>query len=172
MSDMENHGKPQTSDDQIEGQSTQGSVFEEFYGDFESIESPGVTNQELQALSRASLLGIPNSKEDVNFILGQIRESLNSTEAQASNLLEPTHTPARKIDEPAQDIGKITEAMRRAALAKLDDLDLAAAIRSRTAVGRLESAWGCVSMVIRRAHSFVMQVSYKLVGHSAISLPV
>lgn len=172
MSDMEHHAKPQTSDDQIEGQSTQGSAFEEFYGDFESIESLGVTNQELQALSRASLLGIPNSKEDVIFILRQIRESMKSMEAQASDPLEPTHAPAGKIDEPANDIGKITETMRRAALAKLDDLDLEAARRSRTAVGRLESAWGCVSMVMRRAHSFIMQVSYKLVRRSVISLPV
>ena len=172
MSDMEHHAKPQTSDYQIEGQSTQGSAFEEFYGDFESIESLGVTNQELQALSRASLLGIPNSKEDVIFILRQIRESMKSMEAQASDPLESTHTPARKIDEPAHDIGKITETIRRAALAKLDDLDLEAARRSRTAVGRLESAWGCVSMVMRRAHSFIMQVSYKLVRRSVISLPV
>ena len=88
------------------------------------------------------------------FILRQIRESMKSMEAQASDPLGSTHTPARKIDEPAPDIGKITETIRRAALAKLDDLDLEAARRSRTAVGRLESAWGCVSMVMRRVHSF------------------
>lgn len=96
MSDMEHHAKPQPSDDQIEGQSTQGSAFEEFYGDFESIESLGVTNQELQALSRASLLGIPNSREDVIFILRQIRESMKSMEAQASDPLGSIDTPAKR----------------------------------------------------------------------------
>lgn len=172
MSDMEHHGKPQTTDDQIEGQSTQGRVFEEFYGDFESIESLGITNQELQALSRASLLGIPNSKEDVIFILRQIRESSNSTEAQGSDLLEPTHTSARKVDEPAPDIGKVTETIRRAALAKLDDLDLKAAIRSRSAVGRLESACGRVTMMLSGVHSLIAQLSYRLGRRSVISLPV
>ena len=172
MSDMEHHAKPQPSDDQIEGQSTQGSAFEEFYGDFESIESLGVTNQELQALSRASLLGIPNSKEDVIFILRQIRESMKSMEAQASDPLGSIDTPAKKIEEPVRDFGKITEAIRREALANLDDRDLKAAIRRRTAVGRLESAWGLVTMVMSRTHSLVMQVSYKLVGHSVISRPV
>jgi hypothetical protein len=172
MSDMEHHAKPQTSDDQIEGQSTQPRVFEEFYGDFESIESLGVTNQELQALSRASLLGLPNSKEDVIFILGQIRESMKSLEAQASDPLKATDTPAKKIEESARDFGKITEAIRRDALAKLDDRDLKAAIRRRTAIGRLESAWGLVTMLTRRAHSLVVQVSYKLIRRSVISLPV
>ncbi len=172
MSDLENSCKPQTSDDQIEGQSTQGRLFEEFCGDLESIESLGVTDQELDALSRASLLGIPNSKEDVIFILRQIRESMKSMEAQASDPLGSIDTPAKKIEEPVRDFSKITEAIRREALANLDDRDLKAAIRRRTAVGRLESAWGLVTMVISRAHSLVMQVSYRLVGHSVISRPV
>ena len=172
MSDLEHQAKPQTSDLQIEGQSTQGGVFEEFYGDFESIESLGVTNEELQALSRTSLLGLPNSKEDVIFILGQIRESMKSMEAQASDPLGSTDTPAKKIEELARDFGKITEAIRRDALANLDDRDLKAAIRRRTAVGRLESALGIVTMVMSRVHSLFAQLSYKIVGRSIISRPV
>jgi hypothetical protein len=172
MSDLEHSREPRTSDDQIEGQPTHGRVFEQFCGDLETIESMGVTHEELQALSRASLLGIPNSKEDVMFILQQIRESLKSSEAQASDPLGSTHTPAGKIDQPTPDIGKVTETIRRAAMAKLDDLDLEAARRSRTAVGRLESAWGGVAIMLSRVHLFVVQVSYKLGRRSVISLPV
>jgi len=172
MSDLEESRKPQTSDDQIEGQSTQSRVFEEFCGDLESVESLDVTAQELQALSGASLLGILNSKEDVKFMLRQIRESMKHTKAQASDALGLTPTPARKIEERMPDIGKITETIRRAALAKLDDLDLEAARRSRTAVGRIESALGRVTMMLSRVHSLVVRVSYKLVRRSVISLPV
>jgi hypothetical protein len=172
MSDLEDLSKQQTSDDQIEGQSIQSEIFEEFCGDLESTDSLSVTDQEFQALSGVSLLGILNSKEDVMFILRQIRESMKPAEAQVSEPPDSTHTPGRKIDEPMRDFHKITETIRRAALAKLDDLDLQAARRSRTAVGRLESAWRCVTMMLSRVHSFVAQVSHKLVRRSVISLPV
>ena len=172
MSDLEDFGKSQTSDDRIEGQSTQGRIFEEFCADLETTESLGVTDQELEALSRASLLGIPNSKEDAMFILRQIRESMKSFETQASDRLGSTHTSAGKVDDPAPDIGKVTETIRRAALAKLDDLDLKAAIRSRSAVGRLESACGRVTTMLSGVHSLIVQLSYRLGRRSVVSLPV
>ena len=61
-------------DVRIEGQATQQDVFKEFCKDRKSIRSLGVTPQEMEALSRASLLGALSSKEDVLFMLNQLRE--------------------------------------------------------------------------------------------------
>jgi hypothetical protein len=62
-------------DVRIEGQTTQHDVFNEFRRDRKSIRSLGVTPQEMEALSRASLLGTLSSKEDLLFMLQQLREN-------------------------------------------------------------------------------------------------
>ena len=51
----------------------ENKFFEEFCRDRESVEALGVTAYELMALSRASLLGELASKDDVLFMLNQIR---------------------------------------------------------------------------------------------------
>jgi hypothetical protein len=62
-------------DVRIEGQTAQQDVFKEFCRDRKSIRSLGVTPQEMEALSRASLLGTLSSKEDLLFMLKQLREN-------------------------------------------------------------------------------------------------
>ncbi|MFZ0676863.1 hypothetical protein [Candidatus Binatus sp.] len=158
MTDSEDNRKAQASDDRAEGQAAKGRVFEEFCADAEGIESLGVTQQELQALSRASLLGILDSKEDVMFILRQIRESMKREEL---GLVPPGSAviAGGQVDAPTRDFGKITETIRSAALAKLDELDLKAARRRSSVVGRLESAVEGVTTMLSRVQSLVAQVA-------------
>jgi hypothetical protein len=94
----------------------QDKIFEEFCADREGLEALGVTDAELQTLSRVSLLGTLSCKEDVEFILRQIREARRPAEP------EPSISNAREH----------TEAIRLAALEKLNELDLLHAKRSQT----------------------------------------
>jgi hypothetical protein len=157
MANSEDSMKLHAADDQAEGQAAKGRMFEEFCADAESMESMGVTAQELQALSRASLLGILDSKEDVMFILRQIRESMKR-EADGSVPVGAASIDVGQVDAPTRDFGKITESIRSAALAKLDELDLKAA-RRRSVVGRLELAVVGVTMMLSRVQSIVAQVA-------------
>lgn len=116
MSAFEEAQEPQSSDCQGETQMNQDNVFEEFCADREGLEALGVTPEELQTLSRVSLLGSLTCKEDVEFILRQIREAMTPAPP------EPSISNAREN----------TEAIRLAALEKLNELDLLNAERKRT----------------------------------------
>ncbi|MGA9723323.1 MAG: hypothetical protein WBQ86_12775 [Candidatus Binatus sp.] len=120
---------------EVSGSLTQGEptgVFGEFCRDLESIRSLGVTNQELEALSRASLLGTLTCKEDLLFILRHLREKVRPT----------------KMEVSIADPHKMTEDLRQAALTKLYERDALIARRNNSAVGRIR-------LVLRRAHSVV-----------------
>ena len=86
-----------------------------------------MTAEEFQELSRASLLGTLTSKDDLLFMLRQIRAAMNPT-------APPSHEPT------LPDINHLAETMRLKALAKLDELDLKAELRRKSAVGRVEAA--------------------------------
>ncbi len=131
MSAFEEAQDPQYSDCQGETQMSQDKIFEEFCADREGLEALGVTDAELQTLSRVSLLGTLSCKEDVEFILRQIREARRPTEP------EPSISNAQEN----------TEAIRLAALEKLNQLDLLNAERSRTRWRRFKM------MLTRRNHS-------------------
>ena len=116
MSAFDEAPDPPFSDCPGETQMNEDKVFEEFCADREGLEALGVTEAELQPLSRVSLLGTLSCKEDVEFILRQIREARRPAEP------EPWISNAREH----------TEAIRLAALEKLNELDLLNAQRSRT----------------------------------------
>jgi hypothetical protein len=116
MSAFDEAQDPQFSDCPGETQMNKDKVFEEFCADREGLEALGVTDAELQTLSRVSLLGTLSCKEDVEFILRQIREARRPAEP------EPSISNAREH----------TEAIRLAALEKLNELDLLHAKRSQT----------------------------------------
>ena len=90
------------------GQTTQQSVFKDFCNDHKSIRSLGVTPQEMEALSRASLLGALSSKEDVLFMLDQLREkpavaeksalAMTNTREMAENLRRTALKNLKKRD--------------------------------------------------------------------------
>lgn len=162
--------KSETSDCQTEGL-TRDKIFEEFCADRETIAALGVTDGEIRELSRASLLGTLTCEDDLLFLLRQIRAAMNPS-APASIPLESIHILGGQVDEPTRDFGKITETIRSAALAKLDELDLRAARRRRSAIGRLELAVGLVTMTLSRMQSLVAQVSRRVARRSVISRPL
>jgi hypothetical protein len=147
-----------TSGYQTEGQLTRERIFEEFCADRETIAELGVTAVELRELSRASLLGTLTCKEDLLFLLRQMREAMKPAALAGNQLSTP-------------DINAMAETMRREALAKLEERDLKAARRSRSALGRIESACGLLTMMLNRAQSFVAQVSHQLNRRSFSSQP-
>jgi hypothetical protein len=108
------------------------SVFKEFCGDLETIRSLGVTNQELEALSRASLLGTLTCKEDLLFILRHLREKVHPTKMAVS----------------IADSHKMTEDLRQVALTKLYERDALIARRNNSALGRIR-------LILLQAHSLV-----------------
>src|SRR5258708_21999362 len=112
--------KSNGSDHRGEAQSLDDKIFEEFCADRETIAALGVTAEEFRDLSRASLLGTLTCKEDVLFMLRQIREAMKPK-------------PARANERPIPDISEVTETMRLAALAKLNESDLNIGLRGRTA---------------------------------------
>jgi hypothetical protein len=150
--------KPEASDYQTEGL-TRDKIFEEFCADRETIAALGVTAVELQELSRASLLGSLTCEDDLLFLLRQIRAAMNPG-APAPN------------EQSIRDPNKLAETIRLAALAKLDELDLNAARRRRSAVGRIELAWGRITMTLSRMQSFVAQLSRRVARRPVITRPV
>lgn len=107
-------------DVRIEGQPTQQAVFEEFCKDQKSIRSLGVTPQEMEALSRASLLGALSSKEDVLFMLNQLREKPAVAGKKApsmTNTLEMTenlrHTALKNLKRRDALIARHNSPVRR-----------------------------------------------------------
>jgi hypothetical protein len=160
--------KSETSSLQTEGQHTHDKIIDAFCANRETIAALGVTPVELLELSRASLLGSLTCEDDVLFLLRQIRAATNPT-APPPVPLESIHIPGGQSDEPTRDFGKITETIRSAALAKLDELDLRAARRRRSAIGRLELAAGRVTMTLSRMQSLVAQVSRKVARRPVIS---
>lgn len=112
--------------------STQGKVFEEFCADRKTVEALGVTARELLELARGSLLGTLTCKEDVLFLLRQIREATKPKERQAGN----------------PDIGESVDILRRTALANLIESD------SPDARTRSSMTWQRIkSMLNRHNHS-------------------
>jgi hypothetical protein len=111
----------------MHGEPSQDTVFREFCRDQDTIRSLGVTEQELEALSRASLLGALTCKEDLLFILQQVRQKL---------------TPASPPTGSGTDAHKLTEDLRQAALSKLQERDALIAKRNSSVWGRIRSAFG------------------------------
>jgi citrate synthase len=98
-------------------QPTQNSVFKEFSEDRATIRSLGITPQEMDALSRASLLGALSCKEDVLFILEQLREKAKPLAAE-------------KIELSISNAHERTESLRNSALTNLKKHDALIAKRN------------------------------------------
>ncbi len=149
MAAFEGVKKSGTPDYQTGGQIAQDDIFDEFCADHETIAALGVTAIELRELSRASLLGTLTCKEDVLFMLHQIREALKPAE-QRSN--QPS----------IADMNMLAEKMRSAALLKLEELELKAAQRRESALGRFDAACERLMLALDRVQSFIAQLTYKL----------
>jgi len=159
MSAFEEVKKSETSDQLTDDRSDSDGLFDEFCADRETIEALEVTAEELQELSRASLLGTLTSKDDLLFMLRQIRAAMN-----------PATPPSNVPTTP--DINHLAETMRLNALANLDELDLMAERRRRSAVGLVEAVLERVSTKLNLARILIVQISQKLARRSASSRPV
>ncbi len=95
-------------------------IFEEFSSDHELLERLSVTPEELQALSRSSLFGSLRGKADLLFILRQIREG-STAGAEASAAVESGPLPDELIEESPRDFKAMTERIRVAAIAILEE---------------------------------------------------
>jgi hypothetical protein len=111
-----------TQGDEIETQSTQNEIIEDFGRDHEVLERLRVTSEELHALSRVSMLGTLTSKQDLLFMLRQIREAAEPAEIDEIVSTEPAYAED-EIAEPTRAVGEITEGIRRAAQAKLVEME-------------------------------------------------
>ena len=111
-----------TQGDEIETQSTQNEIIEDFGRDHEVLERLRVTSEELHALSRVSMLGTLTSKQDLLFMLRQIREAAEPAEIDEIVSTEPA-CAEDEIAEPTRAVGEITEGIRRAAQAKLVEME-------------------------------------------------
>jgi hypothetical protein len=122
----------ESSDCQIEAQSTESGVIEGFCRDHGIIERLRVTPQELQALSEISLLGSLTCTQDALFVLRQVRSALKPAGLPATVRAEPVHAP--------YDIGLydswIAELVRRESLAGLTEFDSSGDIDHRNPLHR------------------------------------
>ena len=157
MPSFEDVKKPESADYQTDGQLAHDKIFEEFCADRENIVALGVTEVELRELSHSSLLGTLTCEADVLFLLRQIRKATE---------------PAQSNEASVWDVNQMAEKMRRAALAKLDELDLKAERRRRSAIGRIEAACGRLMMILNLVRPLIAQISHKLNRRAASSRPV
>lgn len=128
-------------------------IIQEFCNDHEVIERLQVTPQELQALSGASLLGPLICKEDVLFMLRQIREVRNLGELQATVRPEPLYVGDENIGPSMPDFSEMAERIRREALPKLDESDALRDIYRQSMLGQLGvfcSALGLMPVMVWR----------------------
>lgn len=110
----------------IQGEPPENSVFQQFCRDTDAIQSLRVTEQELEALSRVSLLGSLSCKEDIIFILEQLRGRIKTTAGEVSSV----------------EAHNKTESLRHAALTNLNEQEERIARRGAFVVHRLRLILG------------------------------
>jgi hypothetical protein len=123
----------ENSDFQIEAQSTECGVIEGFCRDHGIIERLQVTPQEIEALSKVSLLGSLTCRQDALFVLRQVRSAMKPAGLQATVRPE-------SVDVPYQDIeydSWIAELIRRESLARLNEFDSSGDIDHRNPLHRV-----------------------------------
>lgn len=120
VSEFESAENSETLDHRIEAQSCEHGIIEQFRGDHEAIERLRVTPEELQALSSSSLLGSLTCRQDVLFMLHQIREAMKTANLRATVLPEPFHAPKQSIERSTPELDEMAELIRRESWAKLN----------------------------------------------------
>jgi hypothetical protein len=123
----------ESSDFQIEAQSTESGVIEGYCRDHGVIERLRVTPQELEALSQVSLFGSLTCTQDALFVLRQVMSALEPAGLAATVRAEPRHAP--------YDIGVydswIAELVRRESMARQNEFDSSRDIDRRNPLQRV-----------------------------------
>jgi len=112
----------ETDDTDLEAQISQNEIIEEFSRDHDVLQRLRVSSQELHALSRVSMLGTLSSKQDLLFMLRQIREAEEPSEVEVTT---PEPTIEENVETSGADIGELAANIRREAHARLVELDSA-----------------------------------------------
>src|SRR5580698_9162347 len=87
--------------------SQERSILDQIRDDHELVARLSITPQELEALSKCALLGTLTSKQDMLFILRQIREATSPTIDHAA--LFPKPVELEELDqEPGPDFRRVT----------------------------------------------------------------
>ena len=128
--------------------SSRHEIIEEFRADHEVMERLRVTSWELQALSSASLLGSLTCKQDVLFMLRQIREAKKPAEPQATVPPDPLHLPDESIEPLQPSFSEMAERIRRESLAKLAESDSLRGTDRLSMLGHIGSAILFVASVV------------------------
>src|SRR5208283_716192 len=83
----------------------QRTILDEIRNDNELVERLRITPQELQALSKCALLGTLTCKQDMLFILRQIREA--GDPGHATRVPQPAAPPADHSEAPTPDFRRV-----------------------------------------------------------------
>jgi hypothetical protein len=135
---VENDETWERPEPEFETQPRQNEIIEEFSLDGEVLRRLQVTSQELHALSRVSMLGTLASKQDLLFMLRQIREATEQpAELEETVGPEPVNVQEEKAATSAADMGEIAAKIRREAHARLVELESTREVESR----RREPVW-------------------------------
>ncbi len=145
---FQGEGNSESSDCQSNALKTQHEVIEEFCADHEVLERLHVTPVELRALSRVSMLGVLTCKQDLLFILRQIREAGTRPESREIASLEPIEVPAPVTEPSIPEITEMSERIRLEALEKLAEEE------TQNAAERRGAPWRRFNRILnRRKHS-------------------
>ena len=132
--EVESSANLESSDYQIEAQSTECGVIEGFCRDHGIIERLRVTPQELQALSEVSLLGSLTCTQDALFVLRQVRSAMKPAGLQAT--VRPV-----SLEVPYEDVEPydswIAELIRGESRARLTEFDSSGEIDHRNPLHRV-----------------------------------
>jgi hypothetical protein len=99
--------KAETNDSTMLVPREQHAILEEIRNDHELLDRLGISSLELEALSKCALLGTLTCKEDMLFILRQIREATSPAIAETSLFPQPVHYRAEEEADSAPDFRQL-----------------------------------------------------------------
>ena len=99
------------------------AILDEIRNDRDLIARLSITPQELEALSRCALLGTLTCKQDMLFILRQIREATSSTIDQTTLFPKPPEITGTEDKDPVPDLRNIATRLTSTAIPEPDSLE-------------------------------------------------
>jgi hypothetical protein len=123
--------KPDTQEQLIAAPREKRDIWDQFRHDDELIDRLRITPQEIDTLAKCALLGTLTCKQDLLFILRQVREATSPANAQAAVWSAPVDAPEDTIEEHATDLGRIRLRLASPAATLPEPGSLAGIVRRR-----------------------------------------
>lgn len=108
--------KNDSADNLISATHEKRSVWDQFQHDHELIARLKITPQELDTLGRCALLGTLACKEDLLFILRQIREATKPVTPEEVVTIRAVPTYEKTLEEPVRDLHRVRSQILRASV--------------------------------------------------------